>query len=200
MSQITGMNRRELLQRALLLLGASVLPIDDPLHAGSATGKEEEIAQRQLALIAAVADTIIPKTETPGAVEAGVPQTFATMLRAWASPTQRAALTGALDRIDTVAQEQRGRRFPDLTSSERHALLAAHDVAALQPDPKSSSILSPRYADPAYAKLKELIVVLFYLSETALTHELVYEHTPGAWRPSVPVTPETRNVGGVGII
>lgn len=197
MGEITGMNRRELLQRALLLLGASALPIGDQAQANPTIGKDE-LAQRQLALIAAVADTIIPKTDTPGAVEAGVPATFAAMLGTWASPARRADLIGALDRIDTLAKEQRSRSFTELAASERHELLAAHDAAALQPDPKSSSILSPRYVDPAYAKLKELIVVLFYLSESALTHELVYEHTPGAWRPSVPVTPETRNVGGLG--
>jgi hypothetical protein len=116
-----------------------------------------------------------------------------------------------------------------LEPSERHELLTAHDLAALQPaagasgsnyvpaPPKStvdpnygkakqeppqnnSSLLGARYTDPAYAKLKELIVVLFYLSETALTQELIYEHTPGAWQPSVPITPATRGVGGLGVV
>jgi gluconate 2-dehydrogenase gamma chain len=184
MTAVTGMNRRELLQRALLLVGASVLPVGDPVHADSKAEKWE-IGQAQLALIAAVAGTIIPKTDTPGAVEAGVPQHFVDMLRTWASPTRRVELIQAFDRIDEVAQRQRGRHFTDLTPSERYELLAAHDMAALP-------------VDPAYVKLKELVVVLFYLSETALTHELVYEHTPGEWKPSVPVTPETRAVGGIG--
>lgn len=197
MTDITGMNRRELLQRALLLVGASLLPLGEQAHADSAPAKTQ-IEPGLLALITAVADTIIPKTETPGAVEAGVPRAFAAMLDTWASPTRRTDLIEALDRIDKAAKQQRGRSFTELTSGERHELLAAHDVAALQPAPNNASVLSPKYTDPAYAKLKELLVVLFYLSESALTHELVYEHTPGAWRPSVPVTPETRNVGGIG--
>lgn len=199
MAEITGMNRRELLQKALLLVGASLLPLGEQVHADSAPAKTQ-IEPGQLALITAVADTIIPKTDTPGAVEAGVPRTFAAMLDTWASPTRRSDLIEALGRIDKAAKQQRGRSFTELTPSERHELLAAHDVAALQPAKDNSSVLSPRYADPAYAKLKELIVVLFYLSESALTHELVYEHTPGAWKPSVPVTPETRNVGGISSI
>jgi hypothetical protein len=197
---MTGMDRRELLQRALLLVGASLLPLDDQAQADSTTAKTP-IEQTQLALISAVADTILPKTDTPGAVEAGVPQTFSAMLNTWASPTRRADLIEALSRIDKLSQQRRGRSFTDLAASERHEVLAAHDLAALQASPQNGgSALSPRYADPAYAKLKELIVVLFYLSESALTHELVYEHTPGVWRPSVTITPETRNSGGVGFI
>ncbi|MFC4312025.1 gluconate 2-dehydrogenase subunit 3 family protein [Steroidobacter flavus] len=196
MAGISGMDRRELLQRALLLVGASLLPLGDQAHADSTPAKTR-IGPRELALITAVADTIIPKTDTPGAVEAGVPQTFAAMLGTWASPARRADLIEAFDKIDQLAKQKRGRSFTELTPGERHELLAAHDAAALQPAQNNSSPLIPKYADPAYAKLKELIVMLFYLSESALTHELVYEHTPGAWRPSVPVTPETRNVGGL---
>jgi hypothetical protein len=58
----------------------------------------------------------------------------------------------------------------------------------------------PSVAEPAYAKLKELIVVLYYLTEAALTHELEYEHAPGGWKPSIPVTPQTRASGGPGRI
>jgi gluconate 2-dehydrogenase gamma chain len=42
--------------------------------------------------------------------------------------------------------------------------------------------------------------VLYYYSEPALTHELAYEHSPGEWLPSIPVTPETRPWGGAGLI
>jgi hypothetical protein len=55
-------------------------------------------------------------------------------------------------------------------------------------------------ADPDYANLKELILVLFYLSEQALTHDLAWEHDPGSWDPSIPVTPQTRPWGGAGLI
>ena len=38
------------------------------------------------------------------------------------------------------------------------------------------------------------------LSEPGMTQELAYEHAPGAWQPSIPVTPETRPAGGLGPI
>jgi len=106
-------------------------------------------------------------------------------------------------------------------------VLAPHDAAALKPAPATPppaipigaapttvdpnygrpkqeaaqsmmERMSPRYADPGYGKLKELIVLLFYYSEAALTHDLAYEHAPGQWQPSIPITPTTRPWGGVG--
>ena len=40
-------------------------------------------------------------------------------------------------------------------------------------------------------------MVLYYQSEVALTTELTYEHAPGKWQPSIPLTPETRQTGGL---
>jgi gluconate 2-dehydrogenase gamma chain len=193
MTEISRMDRRELLQRAMLLVGAALSPLGSDALAAAKT----ELDRTRLALLSAVVDTLIPKTDTPGAVEAGVPQHFEALLHQWASPTRRAELIAALDAIDELAQQKQRRSFASLTPNERHELLAAYDAAALQ---RAASGPGARFVDPAYAKMKELIVVLFYVSETALTHELTYEHTPGEWRPSVPVTPATRAVGGVGLI
>jgi hypothetical protein len=57
--------------------------------------------------------------------------------------------------------------------------------------------MAPRVTDPGYNRVKELIVVLYYISEVALTQELTYEHAPGEWQPSIPVTPATRQSGGI---
>ena len=46
--------------------------------------------------------------------------------------------------------------------------------------------------NPAYARFKNLVFALYYLSEPGATQELRYEHTPGAWEPSIAVTSDTR--------
>jgi len=55
----------------------------------------------------------------------------------------------------------------------------------------------PVKVDAGYARLRGLIVKLFYLSEDALTQELTYEHDPGGYTGSVPLTPESRPEGGL---
>ena len=49
-----------------------------------------------------------------------------------------------------------------------------------------------KMGDAGYAKLKRLVFALYYLSEAGATQELRYEHVPGGWEPSIPVTAETR--------
>lgn len=241
-------DRRGLLQRAFLLAGATLTPAFsiDVLAAVAASAPRLLDAPR-FTLLSAVADTIVPRTDSPGAVDAGVPALFDGLLREWAAPAQRTELIAALDRIDGLATGgQSG--FASLAPAIRHDLLTAHDAAALKPRPteeptaaslkRAPTVVDPNYgrakqgpaegrapvsmvgvgggeaapktrsmsalmkgpavADPGYAKLKELIVVLYYYSEPALTKELRYEHAPGAWQPSIPITTDTRPWGGAG--
>ena len=219
-----SLDRRALLQRAFMIAGVAVMPGGAEAFAAAAKSETRLLDQNRFALLTSVADTILPKTDTPGAVDVGVPGLVDSLLRNWASPEHRADIIAALDAIDAGAKQSKGKAFAQLTPAERHEFLAAHDVAALKPppkepasnplakaptvgDPKTGKLkqtpppsvtnrYGPRVTSPGYAKLKELIVILYYFSEPALTQELVYEHAPGQWRPSLPVTPETRAFGG----
>jgi hypothetical protein len=50
--------------------------------------------------------------------------------------------------------------------------------------------------NPDYYKLKDLLVTAYYMSEPGATQELRYEHIPGAWEPSIPLTKDTRAWAG----
>lgn len=230
MNVTMDMNRRVLLQRALLLVGAAAMPTGIEALAAAAKAAPRFLDAPHYTLLTAIADTIVPTTDTPGAVAAGVPETFDALLRNWASPARRVELTGALDTIDGLARRSKGKAFAALTPAERVEVLTPHDIAALtvvkrptppasiplngaatvidpqqgkakqEPAQTSSLMTGPPVADPAYGKLKELIVTLFYYSETALTHDLPYVHAPGKWEPSVPVTPQTRPFGGAALM
>lgn len=212
-----AMDRRELLQRALVLAGVAVLPGGAQALAAAAQGAQRQLEPARFALLSALADTIVPKTDTPGALDAKVPENLDALLGTWASPQHKAEIVGALDELDRLAREKHQRGFVALTPAERAAVLAPHDAAALKAAPKPppaidpktgkpkqdtvqtfADRMSPRFINPGYGKLKELVVVLFYYSEVALTHDLAYEHSPGEWLPSIPITPATRPWGGVG--
>lgn len=227
MTQATGLDRRSLLQRALVLAGVAVLPGGAEVLAAAASGAKRQLDPARYAVLTALADTIVPKTATPGALDANVPQNVDALLGAWASPKHKAEIVGAIDEIDGLARAKHQRPFAILTPVERAGVLGPYDAAALKPapkpappaiavgaapttaDPQSGKLkqeapqtmedrMSPRFANPGYGKLKELIVILFYYSEAALTHDLAYEHAPGEWQPSIPITPATRPWGGVG--
>jgi gluconate 2-dehydrogenase gamma chain len=157
-------------------------------------------------LMSAITDTIIPTSDTPGAVAVGVPRLLDGMLRDWASAARRTQLTGALAEIDALAMTADKKTFAALSPARRKAILVDHDKAALKPGPAPKEKLNalqammagPPVAGPAYLKLKELVIALYYSSEIACSQELVYEHVPGKFSPSIPVTPETRPFAGVG--
>ncbi len=196
---MASMDRRALLQRALLLVGATVatggcsfLPSDEPF----------ELNEGQMAVLAAMADTIMPETDTPGAIQVGVPARLAEMLNTWASPETREEFVRVLGDIEGLSGA--GGSFVDASAEDRHEMLVAHDMAAMQPGEEMEDRFFGRLAaapvDAAYGRLKDLILTLYYTSEEAMTQELVYTLVPGRWDPSIPVTPDTRPWGGVSLL
>jgi hypothetical protein len=130
------------------------------------------------------------------------------MLGKWASAKHQQSMVGALTTIDVLAMTQMKKGFAALSPADQKSLLVDHDKAALKPVPKPAGPNDPFMAsfmggdasvvDPGYSKLKELIVALYYNSKIAMTQELIYEHVPGGWTPSIKTTPETRPYAGTG--
>ena len=206
MQDFIPMDRRSLLGRALTLVGATAVgSISPEVFARAAAKAKPNLDPATFTALSAVADTIVPRTDTPGAIDARVPAKLDAMLVTWASPEHRALITTAIMAIDTMAKGKTGKSFAELDASKRKELLVPYDVAALAPVPRTDGLNGlaallgdPSVADRGYAKLKELIVILYYYSEEALTTELAYEQVPGDWTPSIKVTPETRATGGAG--
>lgn len=196
MEEFMAMDRRAMLQRAMLLVGATSLASCKFLPGSSAAA---ELGADQMKLLEAFADTLIPQTDTPGAAGAGVPKTVAAMYKDWASEKTREDLSGALERIDQAARKASGKGFSELDAAARQSFLAAHDEASLKdvPPPADAPKGNPfaplvSVVDNGYHKLKELVAVTYYMSKTALTTELEYQHVPGGWTPSIKVTKDTR--------
>ena len=199
MSEMMHMDRRRLLQSAFALVGASVAL--SACDFGSLGSKGTfTFDDKQRALVSAIADTFVPKTNPPGAVEAGVPKAFEGLLSNWAKPETREKLLAAMEQIGAGKD---GQSFVDMTPQDRLKFLTPIDAAALANNPKAPKLTGlaamfgpPPVMDPDYAQLKSLLVTLYYSSEAALTQELPYNHNPGPFKASVPVTADTRPAFG----
>lgn len=189
-------DRREAMARMALLLGATALPAEAFAARTSAT--KRYLAPSQFALLSAVADTVMPATDTPGALAAKVPARLDAMLGNWASPATREALAGALLRINAAANKATGKNFDKLGAKQREAVLRPHDAAALARQPLPPGVTEQPYrplrnfADADYWRLKQMIIDLYYFSPEATATELVYEHVPGKFEPSIKLTPASR--------
>lgn len=208
---LDGMNlqRRTLMAHIGLLLGSAAIPAE-AFAAPKKKAKGKAAAKKffspsQMALVTALADTFIPATDTPGAVATKAPQLLDSLMINWASAATKAQILGALPGIEKMALDADKKPFAALTPARRKDLLIPYDKAALKPVPRKEKLTGlaammagPAFADPGYGKLKDLIITLYYTSEVAMTQEVVYEHVPGPFVPSLKITPQTRPFAGVG--
>ena len=70
-------------------------------------------------LVSALADTIIPRTDTPSATDVGVTEWVDLVTAEYYSPEERAEFTTGLDAIDAAVRSSRGNAFADLDNDAR---------------------------------------------------------------------------------
>jgi gluconate 2-dehydrogenase gamma chain len=170
------LNRRAMLLGAIVLVGGAVALTRLARRPSLGTGRGPALSAEQFALLEQVADVIIPATDTPGAIGAGVPVFMRDMLDVWASPQTRAEITGVLDAIDKHTWDKFGAAFLELPPERRLEVIRAFDAEAISRQ------------DPGYGKFKYLVLVGYYHSEIGATQELRFELVPGAWRSCLPLS------------
>ncbi len=176
---LPDLDRRKFMRSAILAIGTAgaTFPGWTEVEA-AARAKAKFFAPAQFAVLDAVAETIMPRTDTPGAREALVPVRFDALMQHWASAKTKADFARVLDEIEVAARQKDPAGIAKLPPAQQLEVVAAYDRAKM--------------ADPAYKKFKGLILSLYYISEPGATQELRYEHVPGAWEPSIAVTADTR--------
>lgn len=167
-----ALDRRALMQGAILLVGGAIAGVPERAFAKTAPF----FAPGERAVLDAACAAMIPRTDTPGALEAEVPAFIDGMMTNWADAATQAQFRAVLAALDASA----GKRFATLYPEAREASLAAFDKAAFA------------NGDAGYRRFKELLLTGYYLSEAGATQELRYELAPGVWEPAMPMTPETR--------
>ena len=174
-----GPDRRNFIIAALLAIGTAGVALPAIARVTRARRKTARfLSPARFAVLDALAETIMPRTDTPGARDALVPQRFDALMRNWASADTRAKFTTLLDEAEAMARAAGASGLAAMPAAKQLELVTAFDQAKMR--------------DPAYAKFKALVFALYYLSEAGATQELRYEHVPGAWEPSLPVTADTR--------
>ena len=94
------------------------------------TGAGPMVAPKQAILLRAIADTIIPDTDTPGAIKAGVPDFMKLMVEGWLDPAEGARFLSGLDAFEAESLRANGRSFAALSPAARLAYLRTVQVAS----------------------------------------------------------------------
>lgn len=183
------MRRREIIRWSTAVMGVALsgslsraLMADVSITAARA---DTVFAPPQRSAVNLLADMIIPETDTPGAVAAGVPDFIASIFRDWYTDTEREIFSAGLDALDQYCQAEGGTPFHDADpSTRRNALLEQERIAAEYQPPQGGFALRRPKSDetaPFFTKIRELVVLGYYTSELGATTELAYRPVPGEY-------------------
>lgn len=131
-------------------------------------------------LIAAMAEGIIPATDSPGAIGAGVPDFVAMMYGEWLLPEEQDKFRSSLASWQAEARTKYGKDFADCSAADRLAMLSGWDAAAEK--------VPPGGAKPPFAMFKALTIAGYYTSQVGQEQELGITMDAGLDDPNGPAT------------
>jgi gluconate 2-dehydrogenase gamma chain len=183
------MDRREALKRTAWIMGGAVsAPAIMGILKGCAAKptidwKPVFLSSDQGALVSQVAEIIIPKTDTPGAKDVGVPGFIDQILKECYKKEDQDKFLADLKAFDDEAKKEYGDPFTELDAEKQTAFVKkVHDAAVKNEDtetpPKRPFILT----------LKELTMLGYFTSEPGATQVLQYNPVPGAYKGCIPVS------------
>ncbi|HSB95489.1 MAG TPA: gluconate 2-dehydrogenase subunit 3 family protein [Spongiibacteraceae bacterium] len=180
------MNRREILKIAAAIMGAGLSgSLSQNVLAGlSPTAKPSRAIfnANSSKTVAVLAEMIIPKTDTPGAIEAGAPAFIEMMVADWFNDDERKIFFAGMASLDDFCKEQFKKSFLACDEEQRTAALKDSEKSALSYKSAAPAVdISQKYVDPNtpfFTKLKELTVLGYFTSEVGAKQALSYNPMP----------------------
>ncbi|MEL6688418.1 MAG: gluconate 2-dehydrogenase subunit 3 family protein [Pseudomonadota bacterium] len=134
--------------------------------------------EAEMVFFSAVANTIIPDTETAGAVGAGVPETIQDLASVWGDNNYRRYWRVGLRELNKALKASSGESFLDIDRASQQKALVDYDAKVFD-----GSVQNGFYRD-----LKSTVIDAYYKSEIGASQELAYEPVPGEWIGCVPLS------------
>ncbi len=191
------MNRREAIQRASMVLGyaitgSSLAAVMNGCKASpELTYQPTFFNEEQARAIETLVDIIIPKTDTPGAKEAGVPGFIDALVKEVYSKEQQEKFLNELADFTEDARKQYGNSFIDCRAEEQSDHFKKHHDKAIAESAGGGATgwwnAGSGAEQPFLLKIKELTLLGFFTSEPGATQVLQYNQVPGPFKGCVPL-------------
>jgi len=183
------MNRRDALRllaanaiiplapHALLALRNARAVVTTPRGLGTLNAHQE-------ATVTALAEMILPRTDTPGAADVGATQFIDLLLTEWYDEPDRSRFLKGLEDVDARSQALFARDFVGCSTLQQSEILIwlgeqmteEDDRRKDQPSRENDSEVEPR--ENFYPMLRRLTLTAYYTSEAGATQELHFEVIP----------------------
>jgi gluconate 2-dehydrogenase gamma chain len=174
------LDRRDALAGIAAMFGATLFaPIARAAAAGVTPSADDPpsapvFTEDQRALVSALSERVMPTTDTPGAIAAGVPAFIEKMLADWAAPNDKKPILAGLDAIEARSQ-------------------ADYKVAAVKASPEQQDALLQLAMDNKipgggefFYAFRQLVITGYFTSEIGIMQEREYLPVPGRYDGAYP--------------
>jgi hypothetical protein len=128
--------------------------------------------EREMALLSRVSDLLLPRTDTPGALDVHVPAVLDQLMAEWANGETQSEHRAVLAALDTALGTRARGDFLDASDVVAEQALEAVDAAAFDG------------AGPeGWSGLKGLITQAYFATEAGAVEEQGWVAVPGRWDP-----------------
>lgn len=188
------LQRREILRRAAWLLGGAIsAPAAMAVLQGCSAREEGAdgawkpavLGEREYKIVSAVADTMIPRTDTSGALDAGVPTFIDAALAALYVPSEQQRFKSGCELFDAAAGAAGGKTFLELDAAGRAAYVRQALESALAEDADQK---------PFVLMARELTLLGYFTSKVGITENMEYVPVPTAFQGCVPLSQMKKHV------
>lgn len=175
-------SRKEALKRIAIMLGGAVsAPVATAFLKGIPVRRsgETNFTADQEKLLSAIADIIIPETDTPGASDAGVVRFISDLVFEMYTEVQRTTFLDQLNSFRLAAISELGTEFVSAgKDAQRDYIYGIH---------KTAYSTHAEYGAPwsFIRTMKELTITGYFNSEVGMTQVLQYTQTPGEFRSCI---------------
>jgi hypothetical protein len=183
------MKRRDAISQIALLVGGAftaptLMAMDVRKGNSSIVAADFSLTDAQRQIVSAVAEHIIPRTSTPGAIDAGVPAFIELMLKdCYRKPEHNSFLKGVNDlaKANFLAQPAAGQvAMLTLLEANTKDLMKSYSQKRIKVgDNVDKDTLEGANGVPFWRLMKELTLLGYYTSEKGIEASFVYEPVPG---------------------
>ncbi len=180
-------NRREALRRVSFIMGGALsAPVITGILQGCSSKPElnwkpQFLTEEQAATVAELAERILPRTDSPGAKDAGVPAYIDLMLKDIYTDDERKHFMEGLEELNKASEDKFGDAFAQLKPEQQDKVLQGMADKAKEQQGKESEF------KPFFLEAKELAMVGFFTSEVGATQFLHYVEVPGSYEGCIPL-------------
>ena len=182
----TTINRRDALGRVALLLGGTIIGAEMFLSgcknsSSGIGGAGLNFTQDDLSFLDEVGETILPKTNTPGAKDVKIGEFMKTIVNDCYEPKDQQVFVAGIKKLDEASIKKNSKSFLESTPQQRHDLLVDLDKEARDYGKAKKPEDPPHY----FRMIKELTLWGYFTSKPGATEALRYVAVPGRFEGCV---------------